>query len=206
MSVSQLSLREALREETRPQHESIEGAIRVSERSRTREGYRFLIERFHGYYAPIERRLEELAAQPGNELAEKIPAFARRRKLPWLTRDLHALGLDDARIAALPECPYTPKLESYADVAGCLYVLEGSTLGGQMISKQLAEKHQLTPESGAAFYSSYGEEIMPMWRAFAGIFEDPALEESRDSVLQTARETFDSLDRWFREGDEAQKG
>ncbi len=199
-TVSRPSLREALRAETRPQHESIEGAIRVSERAATLEGYKLLLARFYGYYAPIERCLDT----PGvlyDTLNSKITDFGRRRKLPWLDADLRALGMSPAEIDALPECPYTPAIDDWARVVGCLYVLEGSTLGGQMMAKHLVEALGVAPERGAAFYSRYGDEIGSMWQAFVKVLEDPELADRHDAVIDSARETFATMERWFYEAD-----
>jgi heme oxygenase len=82
-----------------------------------------------------------------------------------------------------------------------MYVLEGSTLGGQYMRKRVYESFGLTPESGCAYFASYGERVGPMWKAFAAAVDAYATsEELRSTIERSAVATFESVDAWFAAG------
>ena len=45
-------------------------------------------------------------------------------------------------------------------------MVEGATLGGQLLRRHLAPRLALTPERGLAYFAAYGDAVGPMWRAF----------------------------------------
>ena len=191
------TLRDALKESTRAQHDSIESAMKVSEWSKTKDGYRQVIERFYGFHLSMEAAIwahEE-------ELREIFPDLANRTRLPLIEKDLRALGDSEEKIAELPVCEDLPDLSTPARAAGALYVLEGSTMGGMMMAKWLQEEHGYTPESGSAYYKAYGDQTMPMWQAFTKGLADERLEANRDEVVEAAGGTFAALENWFRTAD-----
>ena len=194
-----------LRHETRSLHDQLERHPRLAPLTTdalSREAYGELLERLLGFYEPLEARL---ATQ------EAPVALADRWKTPLLVRDLHALGRSPA---ALPRCAALPEVCSAEHVLGCLYVLEGATLGGAVIRRHLARNLGVTPEAGGAFYASYGANVGPMWKAFcAGVEayevgrwrpamrrQDRAPTDARaaDAVVGAARATFVALDDWLR--------
>ena len=54
---------------------------------------------------------------------------------------------------------------------GCLYVLEGATLGGVVIRRHPEQKLRLGPDNGAAFFHAYGPDTGRRWREFCGALE-----------------------------------
>jgi heme oxygenase len=57
-------------------------------------------------------------------------------------------------------------VDSRAAAVGAQYVLEGSSLGGQFLSRQLFDRLQLTPERGGAYFAAYGAATGRRWQAF----------------------------------------
>ena len=55
---------------------------------------------------------------------------------------------------ALQRIP-TPNSDSLA--FGCLYVMEGATLGGQVIGRHVRQTLGVTPETGGRFHAAYGD-------------------------------------------------
>ena len=102
-------------------------------------------------------------------------------------------------MAALPVCSTLPRVATFADALGCLYVLEGSTLGGQFIRREVAARLGLTPDRGCAFFAGYGERTGAMWKAFGAAVtaHADARPEDRDVIVAAAVETFTRLDEWF---------
>ena len=123
------------------------------------EKYTRLLRSFFGFYRPLEDRLFAL-----NDWAAHGLALPGRRKTPWLVSDLHVLGLSLEEIQALPSCAKLPTISNHAQGFGCLYVLEGATLGGRQITALL----QSSPVSTSArrFFNSYGSETGARWREF----------------------------------------
>lgn len=84
-------------------------------------------------------------------------------------------------------------------------MIEGSTLGGQIICKHLSQCLNLTPDTGAAFFSGYGQRTGMQWKAFREFFNLTYLDfnQSQQSIIDSANQTFITLDTWlFREPDE----
>ena len=187
------SILSELKETTRPQHDAIERRVDVMRPDLTRSEYRSLLERFYGFYAPVETRLEAI-----HRATPLLADFAQRRKTANLGTDLAALGLTPAQIAALPLCADLPHLDSPPETLGCLYVMEGATLGGQLISRHVIKTLALTPQAGCAFFSSYGDRVGSMWRAFGNHLrhfeDDPA---ARQQIVAAAQETFRKMEQWL---------
>jgi len=155
--------------------------------------YRRLLARFYGFYVPLEARLVVWSRAEGRGID-----YAERVKAPDLERDLIALGETAETIAQLPRCAALPALTTEADGLGCLYVVEGSTLGGQAITRQLQKSLGLSPESGAAFFNGYGAETGARWKAFGFRLEEAAARlEQDDSIVAGANETFRTLGDWL---------
>ncbi|MDR3619771.1 MAG: biliverdin-producing heme oxygenase [Paludisphaera borealis] len=182
-----------LKEATRPHHEAIETRIDVFRMGRTIEGYRRVLERFLGYYEPVEEAFGRIS---GWDVTNLDPD--ERKKAPLLKADLLALGLENEAIAALPRCRDLPSLTGLAEAFGAMYVLEGATLGGQYIRKSVASEFGIGPDSGCAFFSSYGDRVGPMWKAFGAALTDYATTpEIEDAVIRSAIETFEAINGWF---------
>ena len=109
-------------------------------------GYRRLLARFYGFYTPAETSLCGVT-----NLQSALTDWPKRRKIEWLVKDLSALGFTGQQVADLPLCSHLPALPGTAEALGCLYVLEGSTLGGQIIGRHLRATLQLEPDNGASF-------------------------------------------------------
>jgi heme oxygenase len=81
---------------------------------------------------------------------------------------------------------------------GTAYVLEGATLGGQIITRHLQQELGIQPECGGAFFHSYGASVAPMWREFVEVLNTyPATEDEQVALVASACETFSSLEAWL---------
>jgi len=98
----------------------------------------------------------------------------------------------------LPHCAALPALATEAEGLGCLYVVEGSTLGGQVITRQLLKSLGLTAENGVAFFNGYGAETGLRWKAFGAWLEEGAAQlDHDDAIIAGANETFRTLGDWL---------
>lgn len=154
------------------------------------EDYRSLLRRLREFYFPFEEKI--FCELPAN-LAEKL---AHRRKTHLLDADLRALGDISASISDVA----LPALSSFERRMGGLYVIEGATLGGQIIRKHL-HRHFGSPVAGAlSFYSGYGKQAAQEWRAFGaslGSLFDKAERDAQNEVVAGANATFSALEAWL---------
>ncbi|MBM6596152.1 biliverdin-producing heme oxygenase [Microvirga pudoricolor] len=184
-----MTLLEKLRIETRPAHDSIEQAMDLENRMTSLKAYRAVLERFYGFHASWEDRAAATFSEPD--------FFEPRRKADLLSRDLLALGLTEGDIADLPLCTPPVPTGSRSEVLGTMYVMEGSTLGGTIISRRMEELFGLTSENGCAYFRSYGAGVGQMWRAFRAKLEQEAHPDRDDAVVASASLTFRRMQDWI---------
>ncbi len=186
-----------LRARTRAAHERVERGVPITRDEGDARDLRRLLERLHGLHLPIEERLEGLAwARVGLDLQE-------RRKAWRIARDLLALGHDAASIAALPRCARLPDVGDLPRGLGCLYVIEGSMLGGRVLARALRARLGPAVAGALSFLDAYGERLAALWsdlgRALDQAGRAPA---ARAAILAAANDTFACVERWLvaREG------
>jgi heme oxygenase len=182
------TLLDRLRVETRPAHERIEAALDIGPRISSPGSYRALLSRFYGFHRAWEPQAERIIADP----AFLVP----RRKTPLLVRDLKALGLSSVEIDKLPACQLMP-IAGPAAALGAMYVVEGSTLGGNVISRQVRRSLGLCPESGCAYFGSYGGAIGAQWKMFTARLLAVSSPETDDDVVASASRTFALMQEWL---------
>ena len=184
---------ERLRDETAHQHRSLEAHLPLLDPTLTRPMYAELLRRFWGYYDPIEEALLT-AMQRGSMDFD----YASRLKTPLLENDLNALG--EPSFARL-RCTRLPTLAMLPQLLGSLYVIEGSTLGGQVITRHLAAHLGLRPESGCGFFNGYGPATGPRWRSFRAFLTEAAGSLDQDDLIVAgANDTFETLEAWLSHG------
>jgi heme oxygenase len=122
--------------------------------------------------------------------AQYFPDFNYIPRLPLLNRDLRNLGVvkDDNPIEnniALP---------NKAEILGVLYVVEGSTLGGQIISRHLESKLGLQISEAMRFYTLNGKMLPDHWSTVKRLFREN-LKDSEEiaQAVFSARKAFNSL-------------
>jgi heme oxygenase len=181
-----------LRAGTRDVHERLEARLTVQAIVASRASYSGVLARMLGVYGELEPRLEELldAAWPALDLVA-------RRKLPLLRDDLLELGLTPRAIEALPRCPATPAPASPDAALGCLYVLEGATLGGKVILRA-ATALAVDRGAGGAFFGAYGPQVGRRWQEFAAVVADATVAGIDVALMAaSARATFEALEAWL---------
>lgn len=183
-----------LKLETHAMHERIEQVVPLMRPGLRIAQYQTHLQSLLGYYRPLERQL----ATWHGEWSLSGLNWAARVKSPILEQDLLALGVSPAEIAGVPECTALPDSKTLAGAWGVLYVLEGSTLGGKIISRRLRESLGLTTSSGARFLNPYGDRTGAMWQSFAGSLAGwSQLNVGALPVVASAQQTFMTLTAWL---------
>lgn len=191
----QVSIGKKLKAFTAAHHDHIEQnplTKAIVDETITKQAYAHLLSKFYGFYSVCEPLLEKTALwqQKGFDIVA-------RRKTPMLVKDLQFLQIDPTK---LPLSSDLPPLQTDAQRMGFLYVMEGSTLGGQFLSRALLKKFGFTAERGAAYFNSYGTENLGyMWKEFQVLLNDFAHNhpQKEQELLQTASLTFQKLDTWL---------
>ena len=190
----QFDILNVLREETREEHRVLEASLPLMSPSFTIRDYIHLLQKFYGLYLPLERKLAA-----GAEFQRAIGDWESRRKTPAIAADLTTLGMSPDDISRLPIYPLLiHEPQSAASEFGTAYVLEGATLGGQIISRHLEKQLGVTPESGGRFFSSYGDKVGSMWKRFQKALTGQATEANREEIVGSAKQTFSMFREWLK--------
>ena len=181
-----VSLRSTLKEGTEAEHRALEqrplmrslagGAIGVAD-------YAEYLRRQHALHRPLEHRLQRWLPQ----------AWVRERlcKTAWLEGDLAAL--DEPPAPPIDEA--TPVVASMAQALGVMYVLEGSTLGLQVVRKGCPPGHPAHGQAGR-FLRGYGAHTGRRWQEFVAVLEGTP-QASWPAALDAAHGTFAAFARAF---------
>ena len=183
-----------LKAETQANHNRIEKVScmrRLFASDYSTSEYRDCLALMLGFYDAIEPIIFHCL---GDELR---PSFLYRSKTDLLKRDLTELGLGEREIAALPRCRLKPYVNSTAQSLGVWYVLEGSTLGGQVISRQLQQQLGESASQFMHFHNGYGEHTRISWLAFCELVEERVSFDESHELITAARLTFDYLTEWL---------
>jgi heme oxygenase len=185
------TVRAALRAATDPIHtrlHDLPGFRSLAEGRLDRAGYAALLRRMLGFHRAVEAALD---AAPS--LSPWGIDVAGRRRAWLIEADLLALGVP----GEAPPLTPLPPLDSAARALGCLYVTEGSTLGGRQLARALDGLLPPGPE-GRRFLLGHGEAHAAMWRTCCQALEacgaDP---DRRAEMLAAAAATFAAFEAWF---------
>ena len=149
--------------------------------------YRRTLEQFLAFHVTVERQI----ARHFLAMGRLGLVWAERRKVPHLERDLAVLRGGDA--PSLPERADDSLLDlpTFAHAMGALYVVEGSTLGGVVISRNVHSVLRIGPDDGGAFFHGYGPETGSRWKEFCAAMERALVgPEARDAAVDAANATF----------------
>lgn len=175
---------------TRYQHAAVERLVDLDRLGASPARYQRWLQRLYGLYAPLEDGLAQL---PWTEAGLDFDA---RRKTALLIQDLTALGGYD-EVPRIARCQQLPMLTTLAQGFGCLYVLEGATLGGRIIARRLS----VSAQQGGCFYHCYGPHGGTMWQHFGQAVTTYATThpECTQSILDAACATFQCFEQWLGE-------
>lgn len=189
MMTSTLAL---LKEATAADHRAVEDELPLLRPDVTLSDYRHYLTGMWSLHAPVERAL----GLPG--LRAVLPDVDQRRRLPLLERDLGALGLSRHDLASLPAAAPLSPPRRVPEILGALYVLEGSTLGGQILRRHLAETLGGAIAGALGYLSAYPH-VGAMWKKFREAVDLYGAEhpEDRNEMIAAAQHLFRSLRSWL---------
>ncbi len=163
LSTNSIDIRSRLRNVTQPLHSELNNHPILSKLLTPElelEDYIKLIRLFFTFYETWESGIDRFMNNHSLDFD-----YTARRKTDWLKQDMKYFK--QVPIDPIPENTTNQcEINSIGQLIGSLYVIEGSTLGGQLISRQLFQNKQLSYDSGARFFYGYGEMTDGRWREF----------------------------------------
>ena len=182
---------EQLKQATQSVHRELEAfLIPVIRNIRTKQEYIRLLNMFYGFYKPLEDAVDAFP------VVDYLPDYVHRRKAALIVEDLRVMG--EQGIPAV--CTEIPDIDSIGAAFGALYVLEGSTLGGQHIAAMLRRSLYIDASDafqGLAFFTGYRDDTGPKWKRFREVLVPFCADQVLYKVLVSAAEqTFEKMKAW----------
>ena len=176
-----------LRQATAADHAGTEDAVPLMSPTLTRTEYVDMLRRFYR----IVRAWDAWAdAHAPEDLRAMVTA---RRRASLLADDLQTMG--ETAAPSEDDVPHERMAATAVDgdpravFLGRMYVMEGSTLGGQLLARHVEAQLGLEPGRGDSYFAGYGDHTGQRWREFKALLE--ALPESEaDTVIASAKNMF----------------
>ena len=146
-----------------------------------------LLKLMYGYYKPLQQKLSAFLPQNHHH-------HFSVRSVDKILDDIAQL---DGSPSGIPFCSNTPEVNSDAASLGALYVTEGSTLGGQIITKMISKKLDIDRSKGFSFFNSYGDDTPVMWEKFKAVLNAPRQQHEKNEMMATAIQTFSTFKTWI---------
>lgn len=166
---------ETLKANTRTLHDRVEAKFnsnRIFDGTFSLNDYRNLI-RYN--YLFLQNFENEVFSVFNEQTAEELN-LDKRRKLTLIEEDLEVLKIEKSSI----EIPL--QIKNKAEAFGILYVMEGSTLGGNVIAKQLSKNPDFL-EVSFRYFRCYGENTGSFWKNFKTVLDrEVAPDEYADCI------------------------
>ena len=173
-----------LKASTESEHREIEAIIAPFVSFKSIDVYKEHILKSWIFYRSIET---DLAALPWPVIGLD---FDSRRKIPLLEQDLLVLEVKSRPVESSPRISESLDLDF---AIGCLYVVEGATLGGQVISGYLSGLG-IEPATGGRFYHGYGAKTGEMWKSLRTVAAHHCLTDIQiDRAIEGAKLTFEKF-------------
>ena len=148
---------------------------------KSRDDYLNLLKYFYSYFGALEDRINLYITN------KELPDYKERRKSASLAADILSLG---GELPKKTPAEALPVIENHLQAFGALYVMEGSTLGGLIIS-QMIRKQLGVPDQHLTFFQSYGDHLVTMWKKFKVTLDgQPENNTDAEIVITAADATF----------------
>lgn len=164
--------------------------------SLTRAEYAACLQRMHGIVSAWETQASRIAPD------WLRPLLAARRRTALLEDDLGWLGL------AIPidAHPTLPEMNDGASLFGTMYVMEGSTLGGQLIARHVERVLGLGEGRGNTFFRGHGDRTGPLWKEFCEVLRTRVPESETKAVVRAAKAMFATFGVWMQPSLQTRRG
>ena len=176
-----------LKKETEERHLDVEKTLNpFIANIQSLEDYALLLKIFYGFFHPLHKEIRQVLTDAD------LPDLHERGLSSLIPEDLHAIGQP---VSELPLCQELPTIVNKAYAFGCLYVLEGSSLGGRVIKKWLQTNSFISlQDEQTSFFDGYKDQTGAKWKVFLDALN---LQEDFGHVINGANETFHLFQNWI---------
>lgn len=189
MSAIQISCSKNLKLETKGVHSDAEKLIiKKLTMINSVDDYIKFLKLYFGFFNPLEILTRKYISE------EVLKDISERGNTNKIIDDIETCAGDNTILSA----PSLPEVTNVLQAFGVMYVMEGSTLGGQIIAKMLRDKDIKIPNNGLSFFEGYKENTMTMWRSFtACVDENFQTDEEINPIVLSAKNTFTKMKEWI---------
>lgn len=188
-TVSQVSFLDKLRLSTSPLHKQLE-SVPLSQVIVSPE---ITVQKYAEYLLVMECIVRDVEAKVYPVVSNFISDINQRKKLSSIQDDLKVLGFsvlnETTEFDADFEIPFA---------LGIVYVIEGSTLGGRVILKNIEKQLDFNADNGAKYFSGYKENTGSLWKSF--LFDMVQYEQEHDcgdAIIEGANFAFGIIHKRF---------
>lgn len=176
---------EYLKQNTAEYHDAAEklfNSEKIFNKTFTLDDYKKII---HTNYLMLLHSEDKIFSRLSGKYSEKLQ-LNERKKLSLIEKDVESLSLEYKEVSDKPD--FTNEHEAL----GAMYVIEGSTLGGNVIARQLSKTGGFDTVN-FNFFGCYQENTGPMWKNFKEVLDAEVAEENYPEVLSGARKLYSFL-------------
>jgi len=179
-----MNILDYLKEQTKGIHNDVEKtnlAKYIMDGSMSLAQYKiYLIQNYHSYKA-----VEDALVFNKSIIRESLHSFINHNKSNHLLKDLENLAVN------ITENPKTITFESEVEAIAALYVIQGSMIGGNMISKKLRTCPELKDIDTHHFFDFCVKDSMKLWSSFKTTVNSSNFSEDQyNKALISAKKAF----------------
>jgi heme oxygenase len=179
-------LRQSLREATSGAHVRLHhhaGFAAIQNGTINLAQYRSLLMRLYGFHLPFEAAVD-----------------VAHERSTWLRADLAAVTMGGCVCETIPQCNALAGFDTPARQLGALYVVEGSTLGGRHLARNLDPLLGSRVTAGRRFFLGRGSGTAAGWNVFlARLTAAGSTPAACDEIVEAAVVTFSVFEEWLRD-------
>ncbi len=180
---------ESLKLSTYDSHRSIEPKMNPYFSKPSDENYKDMLSKYDQFYKDAEKKFRDFSGWP-----EGLEMNQRLQKTGWLKKDMSDLKSKPAAVSDF----HFPEINSKAEFLGAMYVLEGSTLGGQVLLRRFKDALGISETQGGHFFNGYGSETGLMWCQFLSVLNrELQTTEEIQTAVHSAQRTFRLMEEIF---------
>ena len=121
------------------------------------------------------------------------PALIARQRKSLLELDLSWFGVTQKNHSR----PMLPEMKDSSSFFGTMYVMEGSTLGGQVIARHVEAVLHLSEGRGYSYFRGHGSQTGSLWKEFCEMLRLRIPDGQTDAVVISAKAMFNVYGMWM---------
>lgn len=155
----------------------------------TIKDYKTYIEKLYGFVSGFETSVFPI-------LLPAVADVEQRRKLHLLQHDIETMGGNVKELPAISPSVFETVYASVPAALGGMYVLEGSVLGGVIITNHLQKILGPAVAGSTLYLNAYSPNTGSRWKSFLQQLSTGAT-GVEDEIISSAVETFELIDQWL---------